>query len=76
MLPTNVSPLNDRFIRVQIEEHQAEIRRSIAAGSAAPVSFPGRLVWLLHRLCRPAALRLSRRDAKEPLPAARHGSLT
>jgi hypothetical protein len=30
MLPTNATPLNDGFIRVLIEEHQAEIRRCFA----------------------------------------------
>jgi hypothetical protein len=52
MLPTNTSPLNDQFIRLQIEEHQAEIRRSIASGRVAHVSSPGRLARLVYRNLR------------------------
>jgi hypothetical protein len=44
--------MNDQFIRLQIEEHQAEIRRSIASGRAVRVSPPGRLARLVYRNLR------------------------
>jgi hypothetical protein len=47
MLPTLTTPLNERLIRVMIEEHQAEIRRCFVPRPGTRRLAPGALLLRL-----------------------------